>query len=87
MKTMLRIALWAPLLALATLTGCDDTNPCQEYVDYICGCGTDEECSEASNAYADADADLQDECAIALDDELEQDDEAGEDCAGSDSGR
>lgn len=82
----LRIAPWAPLLALTALLGCDDADPCIEYIDYICGCGTEEECAEASNVYADADDDLQDECAIALDDALEKDDEAGEDCA-SDTGR
>lgn len=73
-------------LAMLGLTACDDTNACDEYVAYVCDCGTQDECDEVTNIYADPDQSLIDECAIALDDEIDADNEAGEACSGSDTG-
>ena len=65
------------------LIGCDSTNPCDEYVTYICDCHPDDDCTSLSNAYANADAELQDECALALDDQQNNDDETGHVCGES----
>ena len=77
---------WTVLVGLL-LAGCDDTNPCDEYVTYICDCHPDDDCESLSNTYEGADAELQDECALALDDQQDSDDESGHECgSGSDTG-
>lgn len=76
----MRFIVPAALLALS-LSGCDETNACDEYIAYVCDCGTQEECDEVSNIYAEPDINLMDECAIALDGELDADNEAGEACS------
>ena len=70
---------WLILAGLA-LTACDDTNPCDEYVAYICDCHPDDDCSSLSNTYDGADTELQDECALALDEQLNSDDETEHEC-------
>jgi len=77
---------WTILVGLL-LAGCDDSDPCGEYVDYICDCHPDDDCDSLSNIYDDADAELQDECALALDDQQDSDDNSGHECGdGSDTG-
>ncbi len=47
--------------------GCEVTDPCQEYVDYICACHDGEEgydCEELRQTYADPDAELQNQCEL-----------------------
>jgi uncharacterized Ntn-hydrolase superfamily protein len=73
----------AMMAALVALSGCDDSDPCAEYVDYICDCHPDDDCESLSNTYTDADAELQDECALALDDQQDNDDESGHECGES----
>ncbi len=68
------------MLVLAAALGCDEGDPCDEYVDYICDCHPDEDCDSLQNTYAGADAELQDACVIALDEQLEADDESGLTC-------
>ncbi|MCA9488301.1 MAG: hypothetical protein KC621_00200 [Myxococcales bacterium] len=71
--------LW-PLLMLAP-TACEPVQPCDDYVDYMCAChGEDADCNELSLTYASADPDVQDECAVLLDQQQEQDDDAGLTC-------
>ena len=72
----------ATLTVLILLSGCTD-DPCAEYVSYMCDCHPDEaSCSDLQTIYSDADADLQEECAIALDDQIDEDDDAGLVCGG-----
>jgi len=72
-------------LALAISVGfaCDDTTPCDRYVDYMCDCHGDDpgfDCVELSNAYADADASVEDQCALELDNQQASDEDAGLQC-------
>ncbi|RME29422.1 MAG: hypothetical protein D6798_00080, partial [Deltaproteobacteria bacterium] len=65
---------------LLLLVGCEP-DPCTDYVDYMCDCHPDDvDCATLENTYADADVSLQDECAIALEDQQAQDDEEGWEC-------
>jgi len=80
-----------PLLAaLLAATGCldDASDPCDEYVAYMCDChGDTEDCDQLASTYAGADQDLQDECAISLDDQQTEDEEIGHTCtSGGDTG-
>jgi hypothetical protein len=71
------------LMAALALAGCEQEDPCGDYVDYICACHADDEafdCEELRTTYANADADVQDECAIALDDQQSLDSDQGLDC-------
>ena len=79
----MRIAL--PLLALCALAaGCGDKeDSCDEYVAYMCDCYPDD-CENLKTTYEDADADLQDQCAIDLAEAQDEDQENGQDCSGSD---
>ncbi len=57
--------------------------PCDEYVDYLCTCHEDDpdyDCEALSNTYTEADPGLQDQCAIALSDVQDEDDEEGLEC-------
>jgi hypothetical protein len=71
------------LMAALALAGCEEEDPCGDYVDYICDCHADDEafdCEELRTTYANADADVQDECAIALDDQQDDDAAQGLEC-------
>ena len=71
------------LLLAAPLVGCESDEPCQEYIDYICACHDGEEgfdCAQLEETFGDADADLQDECSINLDEQKDQDKADGVDC-------
>ena len=77
-----RAGLAAMLSAAALLTGCM-YQPCDRYVDYLCTCHEDDpeyDCETMQNAYADASADMQDQCSIELSDQQAEDDEAGLEC-------
>ncbi|MFT5686642.1 MAG: hypothetical protein ACI8RZ_007598 [Myxococcota bacterium] len=73
---------WMILVGLA-LAGCDDSDPCDEYVDYICDCHPDDDCESLLNTYDESDAELQDECALALDEQQDDDDSVGHECGDS----
>jgi hypothetical protein len=82
LPTLLAIAPLPLLFALA----CEDEDPCESYVDYICSCHPEEDCEEQRNTYADADADLQDSCSSALDEKKTEDEESGFTCGEGDAG-
>ena len=72
----------APLLLVVTFTGLSTSGcfeePCQDYVDYVCSCHEDDpefDCDYLRTIYEDAEPDVQDSCAISLD-ELQSEDEA-----------
>ena len=72
------------LLVLA-LGACSLEEPCQDYIDYMCRCHAEEgdtgqTCDDYTATYSGADADLQDECVLALEDQQSLDEEAGNDC-------
>lgn len=75
----------APLwLLMAILVGCT-TDPCTRYVDYMCACHADdtgEGCAELQVTYGDADAGLQDQCAIQLQNQRKKDQADGLTCSG-----
>jgi len=71
------------LMTAFALAGCAEEDPCGDYVDYICDCHADDEafdCQELRTTYANADADVEDECAIALGDQQDDDADQGLDC-------
>lgn len=75
----------ATALGLAMLVGCEP-DPCLDYVDYMCDCHPEVDCDTLANTYANADADLQDACAIELEDQQDADAEAGLECGTGDTG-
>ena len=66
--------------AISFAAGCSDEDPCQDYINYVCDCGS-AECDSAKNAYSDASAKLQDECENILQDYQDADEAAGQECA------
>lgn len=82
----MRIAAWTPLL-LVGLVACED-DPCGSYVDYMCECHPEsQDCQDLHTIYDDAEADLQEECVLALDDQQAEDEASGLECGvGSDTG-
>ena len=72
---------WVVCIGVAGLAlGACTTDACSDYVDYMCAChdGEDEEsCADLEKQFEDADAALQDECSISLDEQKEQDDADG----------
>lgn len=80
MLTSRRILAVAATLAMTV--GCEP-NPCDDYVDYMCDCHDGEagvDCETLENTYANADAELQDECSIALEDQQDEDALNGVEC-------
>ena len=72
-----------PAAALLLLAAACEPNPCDDYVDYMCDCHDGEagvDCETLENTYANADVDLQDECAIALEDQQDEDAANGVEC-------
>lgn len=86
------IALCALVPSLALFACGEKESPCDRYVDYICECHVsdpDFSCEDLRAQYADADAALEDECSLALDDQKTADQEDGYACGdagGEDSG-
>jgi hypothetical protein len=77
------LRLFALAAAIFCSFGCDDDDPCGRYVAYMCDCHADDpdfDCGELENAYIDADAAVQDECALELQDQKAADDDAGLQC-------
>ena len=71
------------IAALLWLGACEPADPCGEYVDYMCLCHDDDtgvDCDELSVVYASAEPEVQDECAVLLEDQQQADEEAGETC-------
>ncbi len=60
---------------------CDPANPCDEYVDYMCDCHSEVSCEDLTLTYGNPDSSVQSECAILLDEQEQEDAEAGETCA------
>lgn len=75
----------ATALGLALLVGCEPS-PCDDYVDYMCDCHPEVDCEALRNTYANPDADLQDACAIDLEDQQDDDAAAGLVCGEEDTG-
>lgn len=79
---MLRLML-AAVAAILVLAACEPTQPCDDYVAYMCECHADEEgfdCAELQRIYGDAEPAVQSECTTLLDEQQEEDAEAGLDC-------
>lgn len=77
------LGISAAAAALATGLGCDTEDPCQDYVSYVCDCHADDpeyDCEQIRTTYEGADADVQAECASALQDLEDADQAAGETC-------
>lgn len=74
------LLLSAITLGTAALVGCDAPEPCDRYIDYMCACHSEEACDDASNTLAGADPDVQDQCAIDLEEQQQADDDAGLTC-------
>jgi len=71
-------------LAMVMVAGCSQEDPCADYVDYICECHQEDpdfDCGELRTTYENADPSTQDECAIALDEQEEQDESDGLECS------
>lgn len=76
----------AAAFALLTLAACDDSSPCDDYVTYMCDCHPEKSCSDLETVYGGADTSLDDECAVALDDQEQADAEAGLTCGSTSTG-
>lgn len=70
---------WAGAVA-AGMAACDPANPCDQYVDYMCDCHPEVSCGDLTTTYADPDPSVQDECAVLLELQEEQDAAAGDEC-------
>jgi hypothetical protein len=81
------VATVAPILLLVACLDEGD-QPCDDYVAYMCDChGDTEDCDQLSATYEGADQDLQDSCAVELDDQQAADDDSGHVCTdGTDTG-
>jgi hypothetical protein len=72
-----------PLLLTLVLASCGGTQPCDEYVDYICTChesDPDYDCEQVRTVYEDAAPDVQDSCALSYDELKKHDQEEGMEC-------
>ncbi len=72
-------------LIVLVFGGCTLEEPCQDYIDYMCDChaaagDTGQSCEDYTATYSGADADLQDECVLALETQQTLDDASGEGC-------
>jgi len=77
---MNRTLLLASIATATLLTACTEIEHCDMYVNYMCDCHAEEDCSALQNTYQMADDELQEECAIALDEQYEIDDAEGLSC-------
>ncbi len=73
------------ILWVLLFSGCTLEEPCQDYVDYMCQCHAEEgdtggTCDALTATYTGADAELQDECVLALEAQQQLDAESGEGC-------
>jgi len=82
---MTRIFFVATLLGVG-LACSESTEPCDRYVDYMCDCHANDDgfdCQQLTEAYEGADQQVQDECAIELDDQKQADKDAEFACGGT----
>ncbi len=69
--------------ALALTLGACAEDPCDEYVEYLCDCASEDDCEEYRNTYDEADQDAQAECDAALDDAKSASESCGDSGAGT----
>jgi len=77
----MRFLIVGGILALGF--GCDELEPCDDYVDYMCAChDADDEfsCADLEQTLSEADPDVQSQCAIDLSDQQDADDVEGLEC-------
>lgn len=77
------------LVLTGFILACAESEPCDEYVDYICDCHAEDpayDCESLRTSYETADDSLQDECSIALANLEEQDERDGVGCVTEDTG-
>jgi hypothetical protein len=67
-----------PLLLAAA--ACEPGNPCDEYVSYMCDCHPELSCESFTTTYEDPDPSVQDECAVSLAEQEQEDSDAGVEC-------
>lgn len=77
------------LFLLVVGVACEE-QPCDEYIDYMCAChdGDDgQSCDDYVRIYTDAEPDVQDQCALDLEDQEDLDLANGHECqTGGDTG-
>jgi hypothetical protein len=74
-----------PWVSLVLIAGCEPSNPCDRYVSYMCDCHPEVSCTELTTTYDAADPGVQDECAVLVEQQEEDDADAGLDCSGTPS--
>ncbi len=62
------------------LSGCAETDACDEYIQYMCDCHPEADCEALERQYGEADAATQDDCALELDDQEEVDETSAHTC-------
>jgi hypothetical protein len=80
---MQRVGLGALAVVLGLNVACSEEQPCDRYVDYMCACHDGEQgfdCAELAETYSKASAEVQNECALELRDQRDEDDEEGLEC-------
>ena len=86
MRSMLTSIPTASALLLVTATGCVEVDSCADYVSYMCDCHGDDEdvdCATLEANYEAPSSEDQDECSLALDDQVAKDIEEEYVCGGS----
>jgi hypothetical protein len=73
----MRKGWWCVALLAAA---CEPGNPCDEYVDYMCDCHPELSCESFTTTYDDPDPAVQDECAVLLNEQEQEDADAGLEC-------
>jgi hypothetical protein len=80
---MRQFGLAAVAVVLGISVACTQDQPCDRYIDYMCACHDGEEgfdCAELAETYAQADAGVQNECALELSDQKDIDEDTGLEC-------
>lgn len=66
------------LFLTSFLAACsEEDKSCDDYVSYMCDCHQEENCDELTTLYSDPTTEEQNDCAVALDEQQVQDDDAG----------
>lgn len=69
---------------LSFTLACDEMEPCDDYIDYMCACHETEQdfsCADLEQTLSAADPDVQSQCAIDLNDQQDEDDLDGLECS------
>jgi hypothetical protein len=80
---MTRLAL---VVGVVLFGGCESTDPCQDYVDYVCDCHADDptyDCAELQTTFENPDSEVQNQCQLDLAALRKADEENGVVCAGT----